>query len=541
MKRTNHVLGKLAVLLALILMAAACSSDGGTAADDATPDPADASAEETDTESTDGDTETTSEDQTTDGGGEGGAFLRVALQFGPDAGLAIETDDASVLVKAAVVERLVNANDAGEPVPALAESWERIDETSWEFALRPDVVFHDGSAFDAAAVQTALSYISGVASPPRSLGGLTLTTEVVDDLTIRIITSDPDPILPIRLSSRSLGILAPVAYDSSPTEPIGTGPFLVADFTPPDSLTVERFDDYWGDIAQLDGAEFRFIPDAGARAAALRAAEVDVADGIAIPDLQALEEDQDIELIRFSLPRTASLYANTTTGPMSDPVVREAVSLALDETAIAEGLLEGQFAPASSYFGEENNWAPQQDAGPADADGARALLDGAGADSRSITIWTYSSRPELADIATVVQAQLQAAGFEVELEVGEYTPLEERVFAGEHDLFLGSRGYYFDIADAGAVLTSDFTCEGGYNLNLYCSESFDTLIEELNLADSTADRQALFAEAAQVLLDEHIGFPLVHDRARYAARTNVDGLVIDPFETTLLTSQVALG
>ena len=146
-----------------------------------------------------------------------------------------------------------------------------------------------------------------------------------------------------------------------------------------------------------------------------------------------------------------------------------------------------------------------------------------------------------AAIATVVQAQLQAVGFSVDLEVGEYTPLEERVFNGEHDLFVLSRGYYFDIPDAGSVLTSDFTCEGGYNLNLYCSAAYDALMTELSLTDSTADRQALFAEAAQVLLDEYVGFPLVHDNARYAARTNVQGLVIDPFETTILTSSVSLG
>ena len=64
---------------------------------------------------------------------------------------------------------------------------------------------------------------------------------------------------------------------------------------------------------------------------------------------------------------------------------------------------------------------------------------------------------------------------------------------------------------------------------------------ELSLADSVEDRQALFGQAAQVLADEYIGFPLVHDRARYAARTDVQGLVIDPFELTLLTPQVSLG
>ncbi|MEM9651963.1 MAG: ABC transporter substrate-binding protein [Actinomycetota bacterium] len=537
----------LAAILALALLAAACGSSDDDAADDgdasepASTEDASASA----TETADEDEEAAETDDAADDGEdameeEGGSILRVGLQFGPDAGLAIESDDASILVKAGVVEGLVRSDSSGEPVPALAESWERIDDTTWEFALRSGVMFHDGSAFDAAAVETAIAYITNVASPPRSLGGLALSTEIVDDQTVRVITSDPDPILPLRLSSRSMGILAPAAYNSEPTEPIGTGPFAVTDFTPPDSMTVARFDDYWGDVALLDGAIFRFLPDAGSRAAAIRADEIDVADGIAIPDLEAIEDDADIDLIRFSLPRTASMYANTSSGPMSNVTVREAVSLAIDEVAIAEGLLEGQFAPARGYFGEENAWAPQSD-DPADAaDQAAALLEGVDADDRSISIWTYGSRPELADIATVAQAQLQAVGFEVDIEVGEYTPLEERVLNGEHDLFVLSRGYYFDIADAGSVFTSDFTCEGGYNLNLYCSEEFDAVVAELSLADSVDDRQALFAQAAQILADDYIGFPLVHDRARYAARTDVQGLVIDPFELTLLTSQVSL-
>ena len=537
-------LALLAVIATLGLLTAACGSDDDTsdtaddpsesssASDSASSSSSEPAPEEPEPADTDDDAAQAPEP----------SILRVGLQFGPDAGLAIETDDSSVLVKAAVIEGLVDTNDAGQPIPALAESWERLDATTWEFTLRDGVVFHDGSTLDADAVATAISYISGVAAPPRAIRGLTLTTEIVDDLTIRIATSDPDPIFPLRMSGRSMGILAPAAYDVAPTAPIGTGPFAVSDFSPPDSLTVERFDDYWGDTALLDGAEFRFLPDAGSRAAAIRAGEIDVADGIAFPDLDAIAADEDLELIRFSLPRTASLYANTSDGPMANIAVREAVNLAIDRTLIAEGLLESQFTAANSYFGPENDWAPQRAAAPADAaEQAAAIVETLDAANTSIAIWTYGSRPELADIATVVQAQLQAVGFDVELEVGEYTPLEERVFNAEHDLFLLSRGYYFDIPDAGSVLTSDFTCEGGYNLNLYCSPDYDAVMTELTLTDSTADRQALFAQAAQILLDQYVGFPLVHDTARYAARTTVQGLVIDPFETTILTPTVSLG
>lgn len=539
-----------AILLAFALVTAACGSndsEGNTATptetEEASADDSDSEEEiEDDAADVATEVESASDPQPAEEPEAAAQILRVGIQFAPDAGLAIESDDASILVRAGVVEGLVDADASGQPVPSLAESWERIDDTTWEFALRPNVVFHDGSALDAVAVETALTYVSGVASPPRALGGLSLTVEVVDDLTVRVITSDPDPILPLRLSGRSMAVLAPAAYEATPTATIGTGPFMLSEFNPPDSLTVERFDDYWGEVALLDGAEFRFIPDAGARAAAIRAGEIDVTSGIAIPDLEAIEADADIDLIRFSLPRTATLYANTAGGAMADPTVREAVSLAVDETLIADGLLEGEFTAARSYFGTENPWAPQRDVDAADAAGqAAALLEGVDADSRSITVWTYTGRDELADMATVVQSQLEAVGFEVSVEVSEYGPFEERVFAGEHDLIVLSRGYYFDIADPGAMLTSDFTCEGGYNLSLYCDAEFDALMAELNVTDSTEGRQELAAQASQWLLDNFIGFPLVHDNARYAARTNVQGLDIDPFESVLLTSQVSLG
>ena len=539
MRRRPPTSALLALVLALALFASAC----GGSDDDTSTEPTVESEEAPDgDQATDGDQGDDAEQAVEASEPDELAVLRVGLQFAPDSGLAIESDDASVLVKAGVVEGLVRADADGQPVPELAESWERIDDTTWQFALRPGVAFHDGSSLDAAAVETALTHISTVASPPRALGGLTLTTEVVDELTINVVTSEADPILPLRLSARSMSVLAPAAYESTPTEPIGTGPFQITDFTPPDSLTVERFDSYWGDAAQIDRAEFRFIPDASARAAAIRADEIDITDGIALADLDAVGNDPDIDLVRLSLPRTAALYANTVSGPMSDPAVREAVSLAIDQVTIAEDLLEGQFAPAFGYFGTENAWAPQSDPDPADAfDQAATIVDSLETGDRSLRIWTYGSRPELADIATVAQAQLQAVGFDVELEVGEYTPLEERVFNGEHDMFLLSRGYYFDIADAGAVLSSDFGCEGGYNLNLYCDEAFDAILDELTGADSTEARQELFGQAVALLAENHVGIPLVHDRARYAARTDVLGFDVDPFESILLTNQISLG
>ncbi len=515
-----------AIVLALAMTVSACSSGSGSAS--------------TDVEGP--------SDSTGANGEQSSDSLTVAMAFAPDAGLAIDTDDALTLADSGTVEGLVKSNADGEPKPALAESWTQVDETTWEFKLRGDVTFHDGTSFEADAVVTAFEYLANSATPPRTVKGIGLAAEAVDAQTVRVTTENADPILPIRLSSANTAILSPAAYETETADPIGhgTGPFEIVAFEPDQSLTVKRYEDYWGEKAKLSEATLRFLPDASSRAAAIRSGEVDIAEGIALADLEAIEQDDAIRLETFSLPRTTSLYTNTSSGPMSNPSVREAVNLTVDKTSIAEQLLEGEFIPATSYFGPENAWLPGNDV-PNDPDQAKKVLEEAGFSTDgsdpglAITLWTYPDRPELEDIAVVVQAQLEEVGFSVELTVGEYSVLEPQVLEGGHDLFVLSRSYYLDVADPGAFLDSDFTCEGGYNLNAYCSDEFDALMTDLAETTDLSEREALFASAATLLSEETVGIPIAHNQAQVAVSEQVEGYVQDPFERTLLTPELSLG
>ena len=517
---------KIHLLLVFALLVSACSSSG---AQSETSDPQGPS------------------DSTDESSDESSNTLTVAVTFAPTAGLAIDTDDAITLSDSGSTEGLVSSGPDGEPEPALAESWTQIDETTWEFALRPDVSFHDGTPFTADAVVTAFEFLANSATPPRTIKGIGLAAEAIDDQTVKVVTENPDPILPLRLSSPNTGILSPAAYESEVPDPIGfgTGPFEIVDFKPEESLTVERFDDYWGETANLDGATMQFLPEASTRAAAIRAGDVDIAEGIALADLEAIEEDETISLEKFSLPRTTSIYTNTANGALSNPEVRKAMALAVDQQSIADELLEGEFAPASGYFGSENEWAPKLDI-EYSPDEAKKVLEEAGFstdgsdEGLSVNLWTYPDRPELEDIAVALQAQLEQVGFSVELTVAEYTPLETDVLAGKHDLFLVSRSYYLDIADAGAFLTSDFTCEGGYNLNAYCSEDFDAIIADLAETTELSEREPLFTAAAELLAEENVGITVAHNQASIAVSDRVDGFVPDPFERTLITSSISV-
>ncbi|MDQ2788719.1 MAG: ABC transporter substrate-binding protein [Actinomycetota bacterium] len=292
--------------------------------------------------------------------------LTVALEFGPKAGFAIDTDDAFVLTELGVVETLVRADPNGQGLPGLANSWQRIDPRTWRFQLRPGVSFHDGTLLTPEAVVTALHYVSSVAAPPRAIKGVGLQAASDGTDGVRISTTNPDPILPLRLSSPNTAILAPSAYRSTgPPGPIrtGTGPFVLTDVQAAQSATLVRWECYWGPRAALASAQARFIPDPMARATALRAGDVDLAQGIPDTALPELTSVPQIKVVTYPLPRTVSLYTNLTSPVLADRRIREAIEKAIDRPALATQVLNGSATAASDVFGGGVPWGDYTCAG----------------------------------------------------------------------------------------------------------------------------------------------------------------------------------
>ncbi len=156
-------------------------------------------------------------------------------------------DDAVILSRLAVVEGLTQLDRDGEAKPALAASWKRDGDRAWEFTVREDTVFQDGTKFDAAAVVRSLAAEQKASPKPRVLSDTTLAATAEGADTVRITTKDADPLLPQRLANPSLGILSAAAYEEgSKVNPAGhaTGPFTLAEVNGAVSATLERNDTY---------------------------------------------------------------------------------------------------------------------------------------------------------------------------------------------------------------------------------------------------------------------------------------------------------
>jgi peptide/nickel transport system substrate-binding protein len=462
--------------------------------------------------------------------------LRIAAQFAPKAGYAMDTDDAFIVTQLGAGESLVTAGPDGTAQPGLATSWTQTGPT-WTFRLRPGVTFQDGSPLTPAAVVTALNWVVGVSAPPRAVKGIGLVAAEAGPEAVAVTTTAPDPILPLRLSSPNTAILAPSAYAGGAPSVLGTGtgPMRLVSTDGNQQATLERNDAYWGDRAQLATVSVRYITDPAARALALRAGDVDVAQGLPESALLEFTPQNGYADQTVAAPRTVSLMLNQSRAPFNDLRVRQAVAKAIDRTALAEQALAGSALPASELFGPAVAWGSQDPPPAPDVEGAKALL--AGLPPITVTLQTYPNRPELPTLATAVQGMLREVGIDVRIQVGEYATQEPALLAGDYDMFLLSRNYLTDVPDTGASLTSDYSCAGSYNINHYCSPGFDALLAPLATVTDSAQRQQVFRDAATKLTADVAGVPLVHSQEN-AVSKGVSGFVVDPLAKSLITPAV---
>ncbi|MDX2602166.1 ABC transporter substrate-binding protein [Streptomyces caniscabiei] len=463
---------------------------------------------------------------TTDDASGDGSRLRVALAFPPAENFSPYGADATLLSRLGVTEGLTKLDANGVPAPALAESWTRENDRNWLFSLR-EATFQDGTEVTPATVAAALTRATKAEPVTAALSGISLTAKAEGDRQVRVTTENPDPALPLRLTSPGLAILSAKAYGGKRVNPVGTatGPFQLTKVTGTTAATLDRFEEYWGGRAQASGIDAKFIADGSARTNALRTDQVDIAEAVPVSQASTLDKATRRET---ATTRTTSLLLNTKTGAFKDPKLRAAAREAVDGSVLAEDVYEGHADAGVGIFGPAVTWAAGKRVAPA----GRAKA--ADPDGTSVTVATYDNRPELPEVAQVLQQQLREAGFEVKLEVREYSRLESDALAGKFDAFVGARNSLLDTGDPVTILASDFTCDGSYNLALLCDKKVDRAVAAAEKESDTAKRQqaAMNAEAAILATDATV--PLVHQRIITGVDASVRGVILDPYERTLV-------
>ncbi len=344
-------------------------------------------------------------------------------------------------VAAQILEGLVKADPStGEPLPGLAESWEIHDEgRAITFTLRRGITFHDGAAFNAEAVRANFDKWRGQAesdepwaartsfatvfrhgnsdpSTPSSYGGC----EVVDERTVKVVLRHAYYPLLHALTQPAFGLASPDSIESgtSRTHPVGTGPFRF-DSADAASVRLTVNPDYWGELGHLGRLEFRSIPDAKVRYAALVSGQVDAYDQVGLDAFAPLARSGTQVLFRD--PYSVSYVGINQRLPLlQDVKVRRAIAAAIDRGAIARELFPNgtnvadQFIPARFNVDGEDlqvpSFNPQR---------ARDLLSDTEYNGEKLTFYyprntsrLYLQKPE--QVFAMISTQLTRVGFNLD-------------------------------------------------------------------------------------------------------------------------------
>lgn len=443
---------------------------------------------------------------------EGGSEATIALNnepntFDPHKAVGRHTE----VFLSNVYDSLVKTDVEGNFIPGLAESWEQLDDVTWRFNLRQGVTFHNGEAFDANAVQFTFDRALDPANETTTINLLNTLdhVEIVDEMTVDVVTNQPDIVLLARLAELYGPILPPeyvteVGNEVLATEPVGTGPFMITEWAINEQIVLEAFQDYWQGPAPTSTITVRTILEDATRIAALQAGEVDLINAVPYARIPELEGNESINVATVPSPRVFFIAIDPREPPFDDVRVRQAMNYAVDRDAIIQSLYLGNATKLATAvdvaaLGYDESVEPY----PYDPDMARQLLEEAGyPDGFDTTFNAFTgSIADHSQAAEAVVAYLQEVGINVEMnmmEFGTFGPI--RVGNEAVPLFIYSIG---DWAREPALIL-DWMMQGDGSLFYQNPEILELLDEALATFD-TAEREEIYAEV-QRLLKEDAGF-----------------------------------
>ena len=477
------------------------------------------STEESEEESSD--EEASSEDE--DGLDLNLSFLALPNSLDPHAA----NDGYSLYVMVNIYETLVRLNEDLELEPALAESYEQIDDTTWEFVLREDVEFHDGEPFNAEAVKINLDRVldEDIGSPLAFLFTEIDEVEVVDEYTVHITTHQPFAALPSHLAHPGGHMISPAVIEADYAamedgaapltevnkNPIGTGFFKFESIVEGDNIVLVRNEGYWGEPAAPKSVTFRAVPEDGARVAELTTGNADLIYPTSPQDVPQINESENAYAREADSANMTYLGFNTEVEPFDDPVVRQAIAMAIDKDVIIEELLEGIALKAETPLNPTVN-AHSEDIEPIEynMDAARELLEENGYEDGFSAEVIMNNRTH-ADVATFIQEALSELNIELSISQVEAGTFQEYAATGNFEMLMGGWGTVTLDGDYGLypMFHSDNIGAPG-NRTRYSNEEVDELLDLARVETDEETRFQYYHDAQQIIVDEAPLVPIYH-------------------------------
>ena len=446
-------------------------------------------------------------------------------------------------------------------IPAIAKSWHVTrDGKMITFYLRKDVQFHQTRYFTPTRALNAddviFSFsrmldvnheyhpISGGKYPffqNAQLAELISSVEKINEHTVRFQLTRPDSSFLANIGSDSAVILSKEYADqllqlNTMQEidmlPVGTGPFKFKWYSSSSFIRYEAHENYWRGKSKIKQLVFDITPRDTGRLTKLLAGECDI---IAYPIAhEKIKQHDNLILESVTAFNVGYLGFNTAKPPFNNPLVRKALSYAINKQAILDAVYTGQAEIANGII-PNSSWAYDETISSQEysINKAQELLSEAGySDGFSMDLWAMpvqrSYNPDAVTMAKLIQADLQKIGIEVDIVSGyEWSTFLRKITDGEHQSVL--LGWSADHPDPDNFFSPMLSCSSaitGSNRTCWCNEKFDRLIKRALQTNSINKRKVLYSKALALINEEVPLIPIAHSKRFQARSNNINGKLL---------------
>jgi peptide/nickel transport system substrate-binding protein len=417
----------------------------------------------------------------------------------------------------AVYDPLVDLEN-GKPVPMLAASWtESSDDRSLTLMLRKGVTFSDGTPFDAVAAAWNVNWIKQPSTGAQAVAEWKQVTPVVINAhELRLDFSQPMPEIFGMLSA------APIVKPNGQSRGIGTGPFTVSAFKPGVSLTLTRNSRYWAaGTPRLASIVFTNYPDPAAAALAVQSGSSDVLLGAPYTQINTLKS-AGLRYLAVAGGGADDILVNAKAGPLSNPKVREALSLAFDRQSFVRIATSGYAQPMYSIFPATSPaYSPATNTGSFDLSQAKSLLRQAGYTSLSLTVEAAPALPQ-ATFLPVYQQDLAKIGVKLTISQVDLATYVKAAAMGNFPQLLVHQ-YSFGTSDPGLLFTA-YPFQPASNAEHYVSAAYQQMVGRAGVEPSGPARTAAYRDIDRYVQTQAFVIPLASDPIAVMHSSRVGGL-----------------
>jgi len=432
-----------------------------------------------------------------------------------------------------IYETLLSYNPDGELEGAIADEWEISDDgLTYTFHLRDGVTFHNGDPLTADDVVFSFQRYADPATENVFAYNLASmeSVEAPDPSTVVVKLSAPDGAF---ISSRAYVSIVSKAYfdEAGPeefaTNPIGTGPWAFDSRAIRESVTLKRYDGYWGSKPGYSELVFRIIGDDNSRVAAMRSGEVDVIAQVPPQSIPTLEESEAVKVTETVTGDNIFYMFNNVQQdvPWNDQRVRQALAMAIDQNAIREsvlgelGILMSGVSPLNTGWDESAVAQPEYD-----PDGARALLEEAGYGDGfplDLVAPVNGRLPNSEQVTQAVAGFWQDIGIDVNTQLIAYSQYVDMERAGSplNGVVMGLWGDSLTF-DPQARLVGTHTCDGPYAHT--CDPELDTMIEAVRTTVDPDERVEAYKAAFDYINEQAYSVWMYTSEGAFAMKDSVD-------------------